>query len=603
VGERAVERLWDVCQVPDYRKIAPANHAELLGSLYSHLMRDGVLPEDWFAAQVAHADRPDGDLDTLANRIAHIRTWTFVANRPDWLADPAHWQETTRAVEDRLSDALHERLIQRFVDRRTSVLARRLRENAALDSEIAAGGAVTVEGHHVGHLSGLSFVPDAGGEEQTRKAASAAAAKVLAGELTARAEQLAGCADGDIVLSDDGVLNWKSAAVGRLERGENVLAPRAVLLADELLAGAPRQKAEARLSGWLAGRVETLLAPLVSLERDGSLSGMTRGLAFQIAESLGVLDRARVADEVKALPQEERASLRRHGVRFGAHNLFVPALLKPAPRVLAARLWALHEGGIDESGFAHVAELARSGRMSVAVDGQIDAGLYRAFGYQLCGVRAIRVDILERLADLIRAALSWRPGSQAPAPEGAVDGRVFTVSEAMTSLAGCAGDDFAAILTALGYRSELRPNPAANGASPAAAPSGDPVATADDVGAGAEEVEPARPAEPGADDSPLPGQEGAVPDVPTEIVVWRPGRRSGHHQHPGRRQAQSKPADAAGQDGPAKKSREGRRKGKPRPDAAKAHIRPPRKPAKQPDPSSPFAALAGLRDELAKRDS
>ena len=153
----AIERLWDACQVPDYRKIAPATHAELVMTLYGFLMREGNIPTDWFARQVAQADRTDGDIDTLSNRIAHVRTWTFVANRPDWLADPEHWQGVTRAIEDRLSDALHERLAERFVDRRTSVLMRRLRENTMLETEIGKSGEVTVEGHVIGRLDGFMF--------------------------------------------------------------------------------------------------------------------------------------------------------------------------------------------------------------------------------------------------------------------------------------------------------------------------------------------------------------------------------------------------------------------------------------------------------------
>ncbi len=153
----AVERLWEVCQVPDYRKIAPATHAELVVTLYGFLMREGKIPVDWFSAQVAQADRTDGDIDTLSNRIAHVRTWTFVANRPDWLADPEHWQAVARSVEDKLSDALHERLTERFVDRRTSVLMRRLRENTTLETEIKKTGEVVVEGHEIGRLDGFTF--------------------------------------------------------------------------------------------------------------------------------------------------------------------------------------------------------------------------------------------------------------------------------------------------------------------------------------------------------------------------------------------------------------------------------------------------------------
>src|ERR1700693_1517788 len=159
VKPAAIERLWDACQVPDYRKIAPATHAELAVTLYGFLSREGRLPVDWFVRQVAQADRTDGDIDTLSTRIAHIRTWTFAANRPDWLADPEHWQGIARGVEDRLSDALHERLAERFVDRRTSVLMRRLRENTMLETEITKTGEGVDEGHTIGRLAGLPLQP------------------------------------------------------------------------------------------------------------------------------------------------------------------------------------------------------------------------------------------------------------------------------------------------------------------------------------------------------------------------------------------------------------------------------------------------------------
>src|SRR5213082_1824221 len=213
---QAVERLWDVCQVPDYRKMAPATHAELATTLYGFLMREGTIPTDWFARQVEEADHAEGDIDTLSNRIAHIRTWTFAANRPDWLGDPEHWQGVTRAVEDKLSDALHDRLTERFVDRRTSVLMRRLRENAVLTTEISKTGDVVVEGHVIGRLDGFMFAPDAAEAGSEAKALQAAAQKALAGEIDARAERLGGAADGQFVLTADGTIRWIGDAVGKL---------------------------------------------------------------------------------------------------------------------------------------------------------------------------------------------------------------------------------------------------------------------------------------------------------------------------------------------------------------------------------------------------
>ena len=365
----AIERLWDACQVPDYRKIAPATHAELVVTLYGFLMREGNIPTDWFDRQLKQADRTEGDIDTLSNRIAHVRTWTFVANRPDWLADPEHWQGVTRAIEDKLSDALHERLAERFVDRRTSVLMRRLRENAMLDTEIGKTGEVVVEGHAIGRLDGFMFAPDASASAGSEaKALNAAAQKALSGEIEARATRLSQCANEQIVLANDGAVRWMGDAVGKLVAGDDALRPRLRIIADEHLAGPARELVQTRLDLWLKTYIEKQLAPLFSLSAAEDITGMARGVAFQLVEALGVLERQRVSDEVKGLDQPQRATLRKYGVRFGAYHIYLPALLKPAPRALATQLWALKNEAPDAKGVADLLHLAASGRTSIPVE-------------------------------------------------------------------------------------------------------------------------------------------------------------------------------------------------------------------------------------------
>ena len=460
VKPAAVERLWDACQVPDYRKIAPATHAELVVTLYGFLMREGNIPTDWFSQQVAQADRTDGGIDTLSNRIAHVRTWTFVANRPDWLADPEHWQDVTRAVEDKLSDALHERLAERFVDRRTSVLMRRLRENTMLETEIGKTGEVTVEGHVIGRLDGFMFAPDASAAAGSEaKALNAAAQKALAGEIETRATKLSQASNDHIVLASDGALRWTGDVVGKLIAGDDVLRPRVRIVADEQLTGPARELVQTRLDLWLKTHIEKLLAPLFSLTAADDVTGMARGIAFQLVESLGVLERQKVAEEVKGLDQPARATLRKYGVRFGAYHIYLPILLKPAPRALATQLWALKHESPDAKGVGELLHLAARGRTSIPVDKETPKPLYRTAGYRVSGERAVRVDILERLADLIRPALSWRETSPGPKPDGVFDGRGFMVTGAMTSLTGASGEDFASILRSLGYRMDRRPKP------------------------------------------------------------------------------------------------------------------------------------------------
>jgi ATP-dependent RNA helicase SUPV3L1/SUV3 len=493
IGTRAdVERLWDVCQLPDYRKIAPANHAELAVTVFGYLQREGKIATDWFAEQVAQADRTDGDIDTLSTRIAHIRTWTFAANRPDWLADPEHWQGVTRGVEDRLSDALHERLTERFVDRRTSVLMRRLRENATLEPAFNKTGEVEVEGHIIGRLDGFVFLPDASSGGSEAKALQNAAQKALAIEIGHRATRLAEAPDDQFVLASDGTLRWIGAAVGKLSAGDEVLRPRLRIIADEHLNGAPREAVEARLDRFVKAHIEKLLGPLAQLSAAADITGIARGIAFQLVEALGVLERQRVAEEMKELEQPARASLRKYGVRFGAYHIYLPALLKPAPRRLAAQLWALrHDATLGAA--AEQAEpqsksvndllhLAGSGRTSIPVDREIDPALYRTAGYRVCGERAVRVDILERLADLIRPALTWREGAPGVKPAGVFPGGGFTVVNTMTSLTGASGEDFASILRSLGYRMERRPKPPETPAEPSPVPSSD-IAAADAVAA------------------------------------------------------------------------------------------------------------------------
>ncbi len=511
----AIARLWDACQVPDYRKIAPATHAELVVTLFGFLMREGNIPTDWFARQVAQADRTDGDIDTLSNRIAHVRTWTFVANRPDWLADPDHWQGVTRAVEDKLSDALHERLAERFVDRRTSVLMRRLRENTMLETEIGKSGEVTIEGHVIGRLDGFMFAPDASAAGSEAKALNAAAQKALAGEIEARATKLSQASNDQIVLATDGALRWTGDLVGKLIAGDDTLRPRVRVIADEHLTGPARELVQTRLDLWLKTYIEKLLAPLFSLTAAEDVTGMARGVAFQLVEALGVLERQKVAEEVKGLDQPARATLRKYGVRFGAYHIYLPILLKPAPRALATQLWAIKHESPDAKGVGELLHLAASGRTSIPVDKETPKALYRTAGYRICGERAVRVDILERLADLIRPALSWREGAPGPKPDGVFDGRSFVITGAMTSLTGASGEDFASILRSLGYRMDRKPKPV------------EPVASASAAAAATGAVAEVAPASdtPAAPAEPAPGEtiaSASAADVPSRSLLPEP---------------------------------------------------------------------------------
>ena len=510
----AVKRLWQVCQIPDFRKLATEEHARLIGGVFEHLMgNEGVLPDDWLNGHVARLDNIEGDIDAIAQRIAHIRTWTYVANRSDWLTDPVHWQERTRAVEDRLSDALHEKLTQRFVDRRTSVLMKRLREDEEFAATVDDEGEVLVEGEYVGRLQGFSFVADPRAMGIHGRALRAAALKGLAGEIASRAHALTNAPEAAITLSEHGRLWWNGGIVAQLKKGHDPLHPRVELLTDELLSTAAQERATERLEEWVALHVTKTLSPLVSVQAElekempkeaaatveatkaelpapeateetvaeeaagdaaedavdasetvdplateaaapeanakdpklfaSPLQGMARGLAFQIYENLGSVSRHSVVRELRAVAQADRTPLRRLGVRFGAFSIFLPALVKPAAARLKALLWAVHQG------ITEIPPPPPAGLTSLPSDPAVPAGFYEAAGFRLCGPRAVRIDMLERLGDIIR---SKGQGGQMP--------ESFAVSNDMMSVLGCGEDDIAQVLRSLGFRDTKAKNEA-----------------------------------------------------------------------------------------------------------------------------------------------
>ncbi len=460
-GPAATATLWDVCQIPDYRKISSQNHAELVATLYKFLMTgEERIPEDWFARQVAMADRTDGDIDTLANRIAHIRTWTFVSNRASWLRDPEHWQGRTREIEDSLSDALHEQLTQRFVDRRTSALMRGMRDKDGLTADIGEDGAIQVENHYVGRLKGFVFSPDAQAEGIHGKAARNAAAQVLTKELSMRTRRVAAAKNDAFKLTRQGRILWRDEEVARLEPGEHPLKPQLVLLVDDHLQAPDKEKVQERLTTWLNDTIRERLKPLIELSEAQDISGLARGIAFQLTENFGVLKRETVADEMKSLDQPGRAQLRRYGVRFGAFNIYFPLLLKPAPAELTLVLWALKHAGEHGLSLDTLPEPPRAGLTSAPADPNVPEAFYRACGYHVCGPRAVRIDILERLADLIRPLLAWRPNPENPSatpPKGSTGDGGFVVIPEMMSILGCSPDELSAVFTSLGFRLDRRP--------------------------------------------------------------------------------------------------------------------------------------------------
>lgn len=431
-----VARLWEVCQTPDFRKATPDEHARLVTEFARHLLGPKQrLSQDWIAREIRALDRVTGDLDVLQARLAHIRTWTYAANRPDWIDDCEGWRVRTREIEDRLSDALHTVLTQRFIDRRTSVLMRSLRQDDAPEAHVSADGEVAVEGHYVGRLEGLAFKADPGALGREAQAVRHAAMRSLRPEVTRRLRAIAGAGGDAFRLEPDGRVLALGEQVARLTPHAPLLAPQVTLIGGDLGDPASATAARHRIEAWLAQLVEQRLAPLVRLQAaldDAAFRGVARGLVFQLLENGAALDRRDVAESVAALSPADRSELARLGVRVGRHTIYVPDLLGGRPARLHAILRSCSTP--EPAGLL----LPPKRLASLPLDPGRTWASYAAAGFRPAGPRAVRLDALERLAGACARA------------RGA--GGDFALDPAWAAFVGAGPEDLERMLAALGYR-------------------------------------------------------------------------------------------------------------------------------------------------------
>ena len=399
-GRARVRLLWEACQIPDFRKLAEDSHIRLCGRVFGHVVRDGRLPTDWLAGQIAALDRVDGDIDTLMQRLAGVRVWSYIAARPDWVADALHWQGRAREVEDRLSDVLHERLTTRFVDRRAAQLMRRLDagDGEELLSAVTRRGEVVVEGHPVGHVEGFGFVPDPMSEGDERRMVLRAARRALRAEMPLRVRRLEGEPDAAFAWLPDNRLAWAGVPVAGLRPGTDALRPLVEVLDSEFLDGAARERVRARLQRFADAQVRAALAPLIAAASAADAEGALRGPLHRLVEGLGVVPGATEDDIAPAL----RGRLKALGVRAGRHALFLPALLKPRAAPMRALLWALRRG-------VPVPALPAPALVSMAPPPDWPAGFAAAMGWVAAGPVLVRLDVAERIAAELAFAARSRP--------------------------------------------------------------------------------------------------------------------------------------------------------------------------------------------------
>lgn len=400
----AARRLWSACGLPDFRKVGVMHHARMVRRLFSYIHEGGHIPHEWFAAEVARLDNVNGDIEQLADRLAGIRSWAYIAQRADWLADPVKWAERARSVEARLSDGLHEKLTQRFVDRRTAVLVRDIgaRGADALPVTVAADGEVSVGPEPIGHLSGFDFKVDPGARHADKRLLLAAAERRLGDELDRRAKVLLEAPDRDfeLVVEDDGTLaiGWEGYILARLSQGRSLTEPavRTTRPLDRLSA-ARRAELRVRLERWIEAELERhvrSLKELASAASDPKVAPGVRALSAMLADAGGVLPRRAIAPQLAQLDKADRHALHRLRVRLGALDVYVQGLLKPGAQRWRAALLAIRAGQ----------KMPRLPDPSAStLDGSADPrGATLAF--RRFGAMWLRIDLADRIASHAHAA-------------------------------------------------------------------------------------------------------------------------------------------------------------------------------------------------------
>ena len=403
-GRSRVRLLWEACGIPDFRKLTDDTHTRFCARVFGHVAQDKGVPPEWIEAGIAALDRADGDIDTLMARLSGVRTWSYIAARSDWVVDAPAWQARARAVEDKLSDALHERLTARFVDRRAAHLMRRLEEvdGEELISAVTARGEVVVEGHEVGHVAGFLFQPDPVAEGAEKRLVLRAARRALREWAPRRVLELELAADVAFGWTDEQRVTWEGVAVGRLRPGLGLMRPQVEVLDSEFLDGPQRERVRVRLQRYVTEQIERELAPLFQAVASAQEPAL-RGALHRVMEAGGVVPGATETE----VASEVRGKLKALGLRAGRFALFLPALLKPRPAALRVRLWALWAR-------VPVPEVPGPGLVAVPGTGWPE-GFGPALGFVQAGPVYLRLDIAERVA----AELAWTTRRWAAAvPDG-----------------------------------------------------------------------------------------------------------------------------------------------------------------------------------------
>ncbi len=587
-SEEKIRLFWQVCQIPNFRKNMPEAHVNLVRRVFLDLADYGHIDERWVHNQMDRLDNVKGEIDALTQRLEAIRTYTYISHQANWFQNAAAWQVKTRGIEDKLSDALHLALSERFVDKRSASLIQSLESDKKLYAHIQKDGKVIIEGHSVGHLQGFRFIPDTSLNKKDLKAVMNATRQALMPELNTRVDDISKSLDRQFSLADDGYISWQPSetdprpgeAIAKLIKGEHIMQPKVMIPHSDLLSAEQREKIIGRLDRWVQDHIRNVLEPLVKLQDDSEITGPARGIAYQVYESLGLLPRADVEELIQGLDAEGRRQIRQRRIMLGPLLVFIHSMNKPAAVRLRALLWGLY----NERELPM--PVPYDGAVSIEIDPKaIDRKFYQSISYPVYGKRAIRIDMLDRVINAIY--------------ESAENGQ-FRAQHKMCEWLGCTIDDLYDVLSAMGHKKVE--DTAAAPVADAAAVEEKPAETAETPEAETASTEDAVEAKAEGEDAST--ETKSAPETPNteaaklpELALFRlkKGKANAKAQRPFNKG--KKPAHKDGGDKPHGKkpyNKDGKKGKKPqRRDENRVYSAGPKKAAAE---DSPFAILAQLKD-------
>ena len=426
-----LELLWECCQIPDFEKKAYGQHISIIDKVFKYLStRKRRIPNDYMKEQLKGLEKEHGNIDVLSNRISNVRTWSYVANKKNWVENSDYWVQLTKNIEDKLSDKLHQELTNSFIDKKISILSKGLKQDLVLETKIDESDKILINDQFVGELKGLKFIIALTSKtlDTDIKSIKKAARKGIGEELEKRVNLIT--ENHEIHLDDNCKIIWKKNAIARLKKGNNYLNPEVEILADDALKDVSNSKLELFLKNWLNNHIKEVLGDLLNLNRENVDNKYIRALMFQLFENNGVVKRDNVNDIVKLIKTDERKKIWDLGIKIGRYHVYLPKMLKPKAVSLRITLWKLFHQLIANQ------NVPRSG-LNHLIDKKYDRNFLLLCGFEKFKNHYVRIDILDKLFIKIL---------------NKTDKRKFKIDADMMNLLGCNKEDFYNLMLSMNYK-------------------------------------------------------------------------------------------------------------------------------------------------------